>query len=77
MPPIGEWPRHVTWPGGVALILLVLALISTALRRRSTLWQALFEQFWIGFAVMALATAGIWAVLPQKIWQQGGHLPGH
>lgn len=58
-------PRHITWPIGFALTLLVVALVTTALRKRSQTWAATSVQAWAGFAVMLVISGLIFVMLPQ------------
>lgn len=66
MPGMFDVPRQLTWPIGVAVTFLVLALLFTALRRRSVTMRLVAAQFWLGAITMILITVLIFATLAPR-----------
>lgn len=69
-------PRHITWTVGFAAFLFVLALVSTALRKRSQIWAATSVQAWLGFVVMAAVAALVFATMPSDFYTEAAKLAG-
>lgn len=61
-------PRHITWPVGFTVMLLVLGLVGLALRKRSKTWAAISAQGFAGFVAMVLVSALIFATLPAEAY---------